>query len=345
MSAPHGPATRRNGEVSTIATLAHDQGPWLLEWVVWHRLAGFDRVVICHAADDSAVGLIVCLQDHGMAVGVTVARTDSTERARQIRSAINSPAARAALQGTDWLLVAEVTDFLHLCDKLAATTPAQTDVGHLLALCAQTDGIALPAISFGTGGHGHFANRPVTARFTHRHATRAAARLPVRVLSRYFPGWTYGLHRPTPPEGTIARWCTPNGSVTTSDTLTWFLSPEHCGGDDPVRINRYPLRSAEEYLLGRALPLTKADADEFARLNACDTFDDSAAQKPLAQAMAKAARLPGMADVLAHQQAHLHHRLSAIRSQPEFAANLRCLLPLLHRAAPCDPVWRARNET
>lgn len=354
------PSAPAPAPVVAIATLADDQGPWLLEWVVWHRLAGFTRVVICHGADDSAADLIVALAQQGLAVGVTVTPTVAVDRAAQVRAAINSPATRSALQGVDWLMVAEVHDFLH-SPPTPPTNPARpapgadhpplvpTDVSRLIDACPGTDGMALPAVTFGTGGQGHFANRPVTARFTFRHDLDAVHRLPLRVFARFDPGWTYGLHRPTPPEGIVARWHTPGGDEVCSDSLTWFLRPDQTGAAHAARINRYPLRSAEEYALFHPGPMAQAALGEFTRLNAASTHDDSATARAnaTAKAMAAAQQDPALGRALAHQLDHLRTRLTERRAAPSFATDMRRLLAEGHRAAPSDPLWliRARAIT
>lgn len=367
MAAAPGPAP----QVSIIA-LAGGQGPWLLDWVIWHRLAGFSRVILCHPPGDGAADLLAALARLGLATGVPVAPgTDTgtgTDRPAQVRAAVNSPAARAALAGSDWLLVAEVTDFLHAPAPLLPHITALTDAS----------GLALPAITFGTGGQGHYASRPVPARFIHRQAAGSVQRVPLRVLARYRADWTWGLHRPALPKGEVTQWLTPAGSCVSSDHLTWFLRPEDAGfsadsscaelsssdvssaalsfadlsstdrGDTlSPRINRYPLRSAEEFLLSRPAPLSPADLAEFTRLNNTPVPDTSAAPHARAtlQAVTTALQDPALRAAQARQSAALRTRLAAQRARPRFADDLRALLHAMSRDTQPDPLWPPQAGT
>ncbi|WP_143033527.1 hypothetical protein [Roseicitreum antarcticum] len=337
MSPSPGPGPR----VSIIA-LAEGQGPWLLDWVLWHRLAGFDQVILCDPPGGGAADLLDALSRQGLAHGVAVPNSTDGDRAAQVRAAVNSPAAQAALDGSDWLLVAEVTDFLH--------APAGLLPG--LAKLTEASGLALPCVTFGSGGQAHCARRMIPARFTHRQAAGSVQRLPLRVLARYRKDWTWGLHRPALPKDEAAQWLTPGGTLRTADSLTWFLPPEDAAftaepGDaqpnsaQAPRINRYPLRSAEEYLLSRPAPLSAADLAEFARLNDAPTPDDSAAAQAEAttQAVASALKDPALRAAQNQQEEALRIRLAALRARPGFGHDMRALLEAMARHTPVAPLW------
>lgn len=131
--------------MTTAAVLAcmRNEGPFILEWVAWHRVLGFDAVIVatndCTDGSDALLGALAAAGalihlPHAPAAGE--APQDSGMRAAL---------AHLALYPADWLLHIDSDEFLNL--------RSDTSLPDLLALGAEAHVIALPWRAFGDSGH------------------------------------------------------------------------------------------------------------------------------------------------------------------------------------------------
>ncbi|MCD2341317.1 glycosyltransferase family 2 protein [Ideonella azotifigens] len=139
----------------TLCLIAKNEGRYLLEWVAYHRLLGFDRIVIYdNDSDDDTAALLAPLQQHGL-----------LERRLWSLGATESPQTTAYADAlsrseTDWMLFIDADEFLVLHQH---ETVAEFLADHHADL-----GIGVVVVNwrlFGDNGLAIYDPRPVTERF------------------------------------------------------------------------------------------------------------------------------------------------------------------------------------
>lgn len=129
--------------MTTAAVLAcmRNEGPFILEWVAWHRVLGFDRVLVAtNPCTDGSDALLDALAAGGALTHLPhIPAPGEAPQDSGMRAAL----AHLARHPTDWLLHIDSDEFL-----LPATT-----LPDLLALGTDAHVIALPWRAFGDSGH------------------------------------------------------------------------------------------------------------------------------------------------------------------------------------------------
>lgn len=129
----------------SVAVLAcmRNEGPFLLEWVAYHRVIGFDRVIVAtNACTDGSDLLLDALAAGGALTHLPhVPPVGATPQDSGMRAAL----AHLADAPADWLLHIDADEFLNL--------RAGNTLTDLLALGDQAHVIALPWRAFGDSGH------------------------------------------------------------------------------------------------------------------------------------------------------------------------------------------------
>lgn len=159
-----------------LLTCIRNEGPFLLEFVAHHRLLGFDRIFIAaNDCDDGSVRLLSALQEAGhigfLRHRVAPGKVPQAEGYARLR-------ARFDVNAADWLMMLDVDEFLnvhigdHSVRALLAAAPAETDI------------VALNAMTFGAGGQTQWRPGPVTGTFLHRLPARHKANGALKTLSR-----------------------------------------------------------------------------------------------------------------------------------------------------------------
>ncbi|ABQ71192.1 protein of unknown function DUF23 [Rhizorhabdus wittichii RW1] len=146
------PADRTPGV--TLCGIARNEGPYLLEWIAWHRLCGVERIILySNESDDGSDALLARLG----ALGVIDYRPWPGVEGRSSQIAAYQDAiVRCA---TRWIAFLDLDEFLNL--KQAAT------VGDFLAgLPADTSAVGLNWRVFGSAGRLEKEAGLVTERFT-----------------------------------------------------------------------------------------------------------------------------------------------------------------------------------
>jgi len=243
----------------TLLGTVKDEGPYLLEWICYHKLIGFDRVVI--ASNDcrdgtrqmldylDTVGEITHVENSGRAKG---------EHADPQNRAYDRFWADPGIRAADWVLVADADEFLniHAGDgTLAALFAAmETPAGESPDIISATWRV------FGNGGRVTFEDRPVIAQFT-RAAPRGMNRIQrytaFKTMFRPRVARKLGIHRPRlyprfVDGGTPLRWV--NGSVAPMPERylkQGWRSFADSFGDTLVSMNHYMIKSSEAFLMKR----------------------------------------------------------------------------------------------
>lgn len=294
-----------------VATSVRNEGPYLLEWIAWHRMLGVtDFLFYSNDCDDGSDGLLDLLAEHG----VIRHETHQPPEGKSIQwSALRAAWKHDLRKAADWMLISDVDEFpvIHagegrLADLLAALPP-------------DTDAVALPWRLFGANERIEISDAPVTAEFT-----RSAPPVMVHPIAATFfkslfrPGafGGAGVHRPRHRKGSQPIWADGAGlplppMIAQNDKRLSLIGAE--GARSLVEMHHYSLRSAQAFIVkaDRGLPnwmVKRIDLGYWIERN-FNSEENLAAQRfapGLAVEIAGLKALPGVAE---RHEAALHwHR-------------------------------------
>lgn len=261
----------------TVICSVKDEGPFLLEWIVWQRLLGFtDIVVVTNGCTDHSPALLEALAAAGWVVHLVHEVPDGRQiTGRKLAAAKGLP----QVAGADWVMVADVDEFLVI-------HAGEGRLPDLLAVPGRPFlGMSIPWRIFGTSGRVQWEDG-----LTHRQCLRAGVpggRLSgwVKSIHRH-PGWFARLGEHAPKRlrpGRLATWgregmiwVNPAGQEvpgwTPADDSLRIL-PEDLRGWEVAQVNHYMLRSVESFSLKRGTPSPVAGKDRYT-----DSYFDRAEQ-------------------------------------------------------------------
>lgn len=242
-------------QTTTLIATARNEGPFLLEWVAYHRAIGFDQIIIL--SDTSKDGTEALLVKLASTRAIThIPRTEQPNI--DVKGFRNRAYAHALtldiVQASDWVMVLDIDEYLNIHvggGTLKEFFDAMGKVGH-------ADVISLSWRIFGNAGQSEFVNRLLLPRFT-----RAAPadhviddkHLGVKSLFRPGPVVRIGPHRPrlgphhrNGQSTTI--WRNGSGHDVTEILLEdgWALT-EKTRGTTLAQINHYPVRGNAVFAL------------------------------------------------------------------------------------------------
>lgn len=245
------PEARAPSGRTLVVTCMKNEGPFILEWLAYHRLIGVDDFLIyTNDCTDGTDTLLDLLQARGL-----VTRRDNpyrTIRAKPQHAALSAAAEEPSVQRAGWIICMDVDEFIdvHVGD------------GRLMDLygaVGEANMISLTWRLFGNSDHDRYEDALVTERFT-----RCAPRL----IRRPHQAWgiktlfqnlgyfrRFGIHRPLDvvreAVGNI-RWVNGSGAAMPKGMLkTGWRSGIDSYGYDLATLNHYSVRSVESYLVKR----------------------------------------------------------------------------------------------
>lgn len=241
----------------TAVTCVKNEGPFLLEWIAFHRLLGVtDFLFYSNDCTDGTDRLLDGLAARPQpSTGRVVHLPNPAEGRNYQMEALKNAARQSVVQEADWIWVADVDEFLniHVGDK---TIPA------LIAACGNPQAISIPFQFFANDGVRDYVDRPVIAQFTRSHNPDiwcAEMAIEVKTLVRSdFPLQYFGAHRPffrkSLPEGRHPAWTDASGRKVPPKFLT-AANPRRirkfpaAGSRRFATLNHYALRSLDSYLV------------------------------------------------------------------------------------------------
>ncbi|MDO5603828.1 MAG: glycosyltransferase family 2 protein [Paracoccus sp. (in: a-proteobacteria)] len=284
------------------ATTARNEGPYLLEWIAWHRMLGVtDFLFYSNDCDDGSDLLLDRLAAHD----VIRHERHRPPPGRSIQwSALKSAWQHEMRKRADWMLISDIDEF----PVVHAGAGRFDDL--LAALPQGADAVALPWRLFGAGGLDEITDAPVTGLLT-RSAPEGLA---YPIAATFFKSLVRpaafsgpGVHRPRHRKDERPLWADGAGRVLPMDVacndkrLSLIGLPPHRA---LVEMNHYSLRSAQAFLVKseRGLPnrADKAiDLSYWTERNFNHTPNDAALrrQPALLDAIAALRALPGIADL------------------------------------------------
>jgi hypothetical protein len=146
--------TIARSDTITVCAIVKDERPYLVEWVAYYRLLGFDRLLLySNDCSDGTDALLDAMQAAGL---LEHRRWPSKPGVSAQRSAYADAIARAA---TRWMLFADADEFLHLVED-------QTVHAFLGRFPDDVGAIAVNWRLFGSNGQAERGAAPVIERFT-----------------------------------------------------------------------------------------------------------------------------------------------------------------------------------
>jgi len=322
-------AKARGGQKAEVAivTTMRNEGPFILEWLAYHRSIGINGyVVYTNDCDDGTDRLLDVLADKGF-INAHLPNPFSQGKGRNPqRAALADARNQTAIRDADWIVPMDVDEFIniHVGDGQFQT---------LLDVVPDANLISMTWRLFGNGFVRAYEDRFITEQFT-RCAPQKARRphqawgfkTAFRDIGIYE---RLSVHRP---KGVVEErrgeinWVDSNGRPMREAVHdSGWRASVHNWGYGLVTLNHYALRSSESYLVKKERGrVNHVDRDQglayWFRMNHNVEEDTSIAPK-LPGAHAEFDRMMSDPDVnAAHEECVLMHRAKIIRlrSLPEY---------------------------
>lgn len=288
----------------TAVTCVKNEGPFLLEWIAFHRVIGVtDFLFYSNDCTDSTDHLLDRLQHHGIVAHLPNPATNRAYQMQALKAARQHPLVKAA----DWVWIADVDEFpnIHVGDHTFVA---------LIEACGDPQAISLSFQFMANGGIEDFTDQPVITQFLRSHNPDiygAETAIEVKTLVRRdFPTAHFGAHRPFHDEtGPQPRWTDGAGRPvpgpflkrTAKRRLRAFPARD---ARSLATLNHYALRSLDSYLVkndrGDVNRENRAFDDTYWRdRNDGSYFDDSILryERPLRAELERLKALDGIADL------------------------------------------------
>ncbi|MDF0599654.1 glycosyltransferase family 2 protein [Psychromarinibacter sp. C21-152] len=238
-------------ERTVIVTCMKNEGPFLLEWLAYHRMIGVDDILVySNDCDDGTDTLLDLLQARGL-----VQHRENPFRAtgdKPQRAALAAAADEPVVQQAGWIVPMDVDEFINI-------HAGEGRLADLYAAAGAANAISMTWRLFGNADIAQYQDSPVTEQFT-----RCAPRL----IRRPHQAWAFktlvrnqglfrrlAVHRPKGLNAARAhqvRWVNGSGRPMPARFLrSGWRSTADCWGYDLVTLNHYAVRSAESYLVKR----------------------------------------------------------------------------------------------
>ena len=290
----------------TAVTCVKNEGPFLLEWIAFHRLIGVtDFLVYSNDCSDGTDRLLEALAARGGLVHLP-----NPARGRNYQMEALKHAARTeVVTGADWVWIADVDEYLNI-------HAGAGDIAALIAACGDPQAISVSFQFFANDDVEAFVDAPVISQFTRSHNPDiwcGETAIEVKTLVRRdFPLQYFGAHRPFFKRNLAAaqrpRWTDGSGREVPHKFLV-AANPRRIrkfparGARDFATLNHYALRSLDSYLV-------KCDRGDVNRENRA--FDDTYWRErndPAWEDTSIARHLPALTEAL-----------RVLKSDPEIAA-------------------------
>jgi len=309
-----------------------NEGPFLLEWVAYHRAIGFDRIVIAHNdCTDGSAELLAALDAIGW---VTALENPVPEGTAPQQAAAQALAASGCIAPGDWVIWLDLDEFLNIHTGDGTVTALTEAIGEAKALL-------VPWRLFGDSHGAEFRGRFLDPAFRFAAGRDRVENWALKTLFRYGPAIArLDIHRPWLVEGsgwTREEVLTAAGKPMDrrhGPNLRWLsgVNPRsfprmglHDAGWDLAQINHYALRSKALYALKRlrgrgywveAQSKTKLrhSANFYSSMNLNDAEDVTILrwQDRVSLLMAEAAADAGVSEVLALVARRLEQNMAQI---------------------------------
>jgi len=312
---------------TVIVTTMKNEGPFILDWIAYHRAIGIDGFLIySNDCSDGTDTLLDLLQARGL-----VQHRDNPFRGTGLKpqhAALQAAEAEPLVQGAAWLICMDVDEYINV----------RTGDGTLAALFDAMGGANMISMTwrlFGNADLHAFHDEPVIAQFT---------RCAPEMTRKPHQAWGFktlfrplglfrklGVHRPkglNPQLWDQIDWVNGSGRPIPREMYrNAWRSTVDTVGYDLVQLNHYAVRSAESFLVKRDRGrVNHVDRDQgrayWFRMNH-NADEDRSILRMLPALQAERARLMADPEIAAAQAACVaahRARIAELRARPDYAA-------------------------
>lgn len=249
---------------SILIATVKNEGPFLLEWVAWHRLIGFDDIVIAqNDSDDMTKEILHCLD----AIGIIHFIENSL--APDGTKPIGSHQMRAYQRASDLPIYAQADWAMALdCDEFLVVTTGGGQVSDLIEKFENdADQIHVHWTFMGSNAQSTFQDELVTTRFNETVLAERVTKIPVcfKTLYRTRAFTKVGIHRPSPDNLDPGRAVTASGIGVENIRMSKHSSLDP-GTQKNAQILHYKIRDAESFILAKMRGRPNRDLKHFESL-------------------------------------------------------------------------------
>ncbi|MFK7743685.1 MAG: glycosyltransferase family 2 protein, partial [Roseobacter sp.] len=322
LEAQHKSATRR-----AIVTTMKNEGPFILEWLAYHRAIGFDDFLIyTNDCTDGTDTMLQLLQDEGL-----VQHRENPFHGTSLKpqhAALHAARKEPLIKDAAWVTCIDVDEFVNI--KCGDGT-----LNALFDHVPDANMIAMTWRLFGNADVHAYKDTPITEQFTRcaaEYARKPHQAWGFKTLFRNIGLFKkLGVHRPkglNPQLWEHINWVNGSGArLPVKMYRNSWRSTSDTYGYDLVQLNHYAVRSAESFLVKRDRGrVNHVDRDQglnyWFRMNNNDMPDDSI-ERMLPRLRAELDKLmsnPKIAAAHAHSvQAH-RNKIAELKATPNYAA-------------------------
>ena len=309
---------------TVIVTCMKNEGPFILEWLAYHRMIGVDDFLIyTNDCDDGTEQLLDLLQSQGL-----VQRRNNPFKstgAKPQHAALEAAQSEAIVTNAGWIISMDVDEFINV-------HVGGNRLSDLYDAVGDADLISMTWRLFGNSDIDAYLDGLVIEQFT-----RCAPHL----IRRPHQAWgfktlfrnqglfkQFGVHRPRGFLGGNAKWVNGSGKKMPERLFkTGWRSQMDSWGYDLVTLNHYSLRSAESFLVkrhrGRVNHVSRDQGEAYwFRMNNNDEQDFSI-QRHVHQVKAEMAPFLAIPEVAAAHDACVRShqaRIAELRQSADFSS-------------------------
>ncbi len=244
-----------------LFTAVKNEAPFLLEWIAYHKVIGFDTVIVySNPSDDGTDELLAALAEAGELTHVTHVPPPGVSPQGNAARLANEA---GLIQEGDWVIWLDADEFLNI-------HIGQGQVEDLAWAIGEKQGMLIPWRIFGDGGNARFPGRFVSAQFTQATSGWFA---PTREIKTFFrtgnkiEGFSQnGINRPKITKNSglrISDFLTGAGhTLSVQNESTGWLDGDDLASTNRVKkpdfswklaqINHYMVRTPEFFALKKA---------------------------------------------------------------------------------------------
>lgn len=317
------PAHAAEAGRTCIITTMKNEGPFILEWLAYHRAIGVDDFLIyTNDCTDGTDTMLQMLERKGL-----VAQRENPFRSMNIppqHAALQAAEAEPMIQNCGWAICMDVDEFINI--KLGDGT-----LGTLYAAMGEANMISLTWRLFGNSDVHDYEDRLLLDQFT--QCAPEVVRKPhqawgFKTLFRNIDIYKkLGVHRPkglVPDLWDQVKWLNGSGKPMPKEMFrNGWRSTLETYGYDWVSLNHYAVRSAESFLVKRDRGrVNHVDRDQglhyWFRMNH-NALEERSIQRMIPALRAELERLladPEIAAAHAHSVARHRAKIAELRAQP-----------------------------
>ena len=242
-------------QTTTLIATARNEGPFVLEWVAYHRAIGFDQIIILSdTCADGSDALLAALDQAGIITHVPKISQNAAAAKGHRNRAYAHALAMPVVQSSDWVMVLDLDEYLNIHAGRGTLADLLSEMDDL----GETDVISPNWRIFGHAGQADFTDQPVLTTFTRANPDDTVLHdkhLGLKSMFRPAPVTRIGPHRPQlngqHTSGQVPTvWRNGSGEdITDAVLLKGWAATRKTRGADLAQINHYMIRSNAVFAL------------------------------------------------------------------------------------------------